>query len=105
MYVRSAWAPLHLCPPRRLHLQHSHKNLDFFDIFVRKMIFIKLLFLAAYARAEIDEEALEESGITAQDVYNVIIDNDNIQTFIETNELTFNVAEGDCDEVNQNLIM
>ena len=64
------------------------------------MIFIKLLFLAAYARAEIDEEALAESGITAQDVYNVIVENDNIQTFIETNKLTFNVAEGDCDEVN-----
>ena len=62
------------------------------------MKFSKLLFFAACARADIDEEGLEESGITAQDVADVIIANDNIQQFIETNELTFNIVEG-CDEV------
>ena len=67
------------------------------------MKFLKFFFLAAYARAEIDEEALAESGITAQDIYNVIVENDNIQTFIETNKLTFNVAEGDCDEVSYSI--
>ena len=69
------------------------------SIFVpEKMKFSKILFFAAYARADIDEEGLEESGITAQDVADVIIANDNIQQFIETNELTFNIVEG-CDEV------
>ena len=56
----------------------------------------KLLFFAAYARADVDEEEL---GITAQDVADVIIANDNIQQFIESNELTFNIVDG-CDEVN-----
>ena len=70
------------------------------------MKFLKLLFLAAYAKGvEIDEEALAVSGITVEDIYNVIVDNDNIQEFIETNELTFNIAEGECDEVNLNLTM
>ena len=63
------------------------------------MRFSKFLFLAAYARGEIDSEQLEESGITPQDVANVIIENDNIQQFIENNELIFNIAEGECDEV------
>ena len=58
------------------------------------MKFSKLLFFAACARAD----ELEESGITAQDIADVIIANDNIQQFIETNELTFNIVEG-CDEV------
>ena len=62
------------------------------------MKFSKFLFFAACARADIDESGLEESGITAQDVADVIIANDNIQQFIETNELTFNIVEG-CDEV------
>ena len=70
-----------------------------FAFFVAEIMkFSKLLFFAACARADIDEEGLEESGITAQDVADVIIANDNIQQFIETNELTFNIVEG-CDEV------
>ena len=65
------------------------------------MNFLKFFCFAAFARAiEIDEEGVEESGITIEDIYTVIVDNDSIQTFIENNDLTFNVAEGECDEVS-----
>ena len=65
------------------------------------MILSTLFILATFAKAlEIDEEKLDASGITVQDVYNVIMENDNIQLFIENNDLTVDIAKGECDEVS-----
>ena len=74
------------------------------------MKFLKLLLLA-YARADEEEEevnqpsvnetAVDDSGVTPAQVNTVIEDNVVIQEFINSNRLTFNFAEGECDEVSE----
>ena len=73
------------------------------------MKFLKLLFFAAYARAEVNQPsvnqtAVDDSGVTPAQVQKVIEDNVVIQEFINSNRLTFNFAEGECDEVSETFI-
>ena len=73
------------------------------------MKFLKLLLFAAHARAEVNQPsvnqtAVNHSGVTPAQVEKVIEDNVVIQEFINSNRLTFNFAEGECDEVSETFI-